>query len=128
MIIDTSAIIGILNQEPDAAAFKDLILKAVPKMSAATYVELGAVIERRRDPVLSRQLDQLIEILGIQVVAVDEPQARVARAAYRDFGKGMGTKAQLNYGDVFSYALAAVTGEPLLYLGDDFSATDIHAV
>lgn len=128
MIIDTSAIIGILNQEPDAAAFKDLILKAVPKMSAATYVELGAVIERRRDPVLSRQLDQLIEILGIQVVAVDEPQARVARAAYRDFGKGMGTKAQLNYGDVFSYALAAVTGEPLLYLGDDFSATDIRAV
>lgn len=127
MIIDTSAIIAILNKEPEARDFVALVRDAAgPKMSTATYVELGAVVERRRDPVLSRQLDELIELFGIQIVDVDEDQARTARAAYRDFGKGLGSKAQLNYGDTFSYALASVCNEPLLFKGEDFSETDIH--
>lgn len=128
MIIDTSAIIAILNKESEAEEFKELIRQTdTPHMSAATYVELGAVVERRRDPVLSRQLDELIELFAIRIVDVDEDQAKVARAAYRDFGKGLGSKAQLNYGDTFSYALASVNNESLLFKGEDFSETDIRA-
>ena len=127
MIIDTSAIIAILNKEPEGPDFTALIVEAAePKMSAATYVELGVVVERRGNPVLSRQLDELIELLGITIVAVDSEQARLAREAFRDFGKGMGSSAQLNYGDTFSYALASARSEPLLFKGADFSETDIH--
>ena len=128
MIIDTSAIMAILNKEPEGADFQALIRQTdTPQMSAATYVELGAVIERRRDPVLSRQLDELIELLAIRIVDVDEDQAKVARAACRDFGKGLGSRAQLNFGDTFSYALASVNNESLLFKGEDFSETDIRA-
>lgn len=127
MIVDTSAIIAILNKEPEGAKFREAILQSPsPKMSVATYVELGIVVERHGNPVLSRQLDELLELLGIGLIEVDAEQALVARAAFRDFGKGMGTRAQLNYGDTFSYALARVQGETLLFKGTDFSHTDIR--
>lgn len=127
MIVDTSALIAILRSEPESEKFTRLLQAAVdPQMSAATYVELGAVMARLRDPVVTRQVDELIRLLGIRIVAVDEPQAHIARGAYRDFGQGMGTAAQLNYGDTFSYALASATGKPLLYAGNDFSGTDVR--
>lgn len=127
MIVDTSAIISILHGESGADSLLHAITKASrARMSAASYLELGIVVDRRRDPVLSRDVDALLEHLGVETVALDARQATIARAAFRDFGKGMGHPAQLNYGDCFSYALAAADGEPLLFVGDDFSRTDIR--
>ncbi len=126
MIVDSSAIFAVLRRESDALRFAAaLASKQDLKMSAATYVECGIVADRDRDPIMSRVLDQVIRDAEIKIIPVDETQARVAREAYRDFGKGSGHKAALNYGDCFSYALAKTTGEPLLYKGQDFAQTDV---
>jgi ribonuclease VapC len=94
-------------------------------MSVVNYVEAAIVTDGNRDPILSRRFDDLIRDAGIQVESVNFEQARVAREAYRDFGKGR-HRARLNLGDCFAYALAKVTGEPLLYKGRDFNHTDIE--
>jgi ribonuclease VapC len=128
MIIDTSAIVAILRQEPEARRFAEAIEAApVRRISATTYVEIGAVIDAGRDPVASRLVDELLTTAGIVIESVTETQARIARDAYRDFGKGSGHAAGLNFGDCFAYALAKATGEPLLFKGDDFSRTDVAA-
>jgi len=126
VIIDTSAIIAILREEDEARRFAEAIEAAsVRRISAATYVEVGAVIDGARDPVASRLVDELLAAAGIVVEAVTAGQARIAREAYRDFGKGSGHAAGLNFGDCFAYALARATGEPLLFKGDPFSHTDV---
>ena len=126
MIIDTSALVAILRNEPEARAFAQAIDSArARRISAATYVEVGAVIDGARDPVASRRLDELLDVARITIEPVTEDQARRAREAYRDFGKGSGHPAALNFGDCFAYALATSTGEPLLYKGNDFTMTDI---
>jgi ribonuclease VapC len=89
-------------------------------MSAANYLEASIVIDRDRNPSVSARLDSTIRQLEIKIAPVTESQAKIARQAYRDFGKGSGHKAQLNFGDCFAYALAMESGEPLLYKGDDF--------
>lgn len=128
MIIDTSALVAILRDEPDAPRFAEAIESARDRrISAATYVELGAVIDGARDPVASRRLDELLAAARITIEPVTEEQAGMAREAYRDFGKGSGHAAGLNFGDCFAYALARDTGEPLLFKGDDFTRTDIRA-
>ena len=128
MIIDTSAIVAILRQEPEARRFAEAIEAApVRRISATTYVEIGAVIDGGRDPVASRLVDELLAKAGIIIEPVTAAQARIAREAYRDFGKGSGHAAGLNFGDCFAYALAKATGEPLLFKGDDFSHTDVAA-
>jgi len=128
MIIDTSAIVAILRQEPEARRFAEAIEAApVRRISATTYVEIGAVIDGARDPVASRLVDELLAKAGIIIEPVTAAQARIAREAYRDFGKGSGHAAGLNFGDCFAYALAKATGEPLLFKGDDFSHTDMTA-
>jgi ribonuclease VapC len=96
-------------------------------MSAASHLEAAIVIDSARDPVASRRFEQFIAEAGIVVVHVTLSQASIARDAYRDFGKGSGHKASLNFGDCFAYALAKETGEPLLFKGDDFSSTDVAA-
>jgi ribonuclease VapC len=128
MIIDTSAIIAILREEAEARRFAEAI-EAAParRISAASYVEIGAVIDGARDPVASRLVDDLLAAAQIVMEPVSPAQARIAREAYRDFGKGSGHAAGLNFGDCFAYALARATGEPLLYKGDDFSHTDVAA-
>ena len=83
------------------------------------------VIDGRRDAVASHQLDNLMTHARIRIRSVDETQAVVARQAFRDYGKGSGHPARLNFGDCFSYALASVTGQSLLFKGDDFGHTDI---
>ncbi len=127
MIIDTSALIAILRDEPDARRFAEAIESASERrISAATYVELGAAIDGARDPVASRRMDELLATASIVIEPVTEEQARIARAAYRDFGKGSGHAAGLNFGDCFAYAAARATGQPLLFKGDDFTRTDIE--
>lgn len=126
MIVDSSAIIGILGAEPLAARCA-LAIEEAPavRISAANYLEAAIVIDARRSPILSRRFDDLIREAEIGIEAVTEEQARLAREAYRDFGKGSGHPAQLNFGDCFAYALARSRGEPLLFIGRDFGHTDI---
>lgn len=126
MIIDSSAIVAILLAEPERAAFLAAIQQdAAPAMSAASYLEVGMVVDGRGNPVLSRQYDALLEALGVEVVDATAQQARLARAAHRDFGRGSGHPARLNFGDCLSYAAAIDRGEPLLFKGDDFVHTDV---
>jgi ribonuclease VapC len=126
MIVDTSALIAILRDEREAAACAQAIEAASDRrMSAANFVEAAIVIDGSRDPVAGRRFDDLVKEAQLVIEAVTELQARIAREAYRDFGPGSGHPARLNIGDCFAYALARVTGEPLLFKGNDFSHTDI---
>jgi ribonuclease VapC len=126
MIIDTSAIIAILWDEPERNAFNEAIAQAaLCQMSAATFVEAAMVVEASRGYEGSRDFDLFLAAAGIEIVPVDADQAEIARQAFRNYGKGR-NPAGLNYGDCFSYALAKITGLPLLFKGDDFSQTDIE--
>jgi ribonuclease VapC len=126
VIIDTSALIAILRAEDDASDMALAIERAqVRKISAANYLETAVVIDASRDPVASRRFDELVDAAELRIEPVTHDQARIARDAYRDFGKGSGHKADLNFGDCFAYALARSTGEPLLFKGNDFGHTGI---
>jgi ribonuclease VapC len=128
LIVDTSAIIAILRDEPEAENFRAILQgNPAPKMSTATYVEAGLVVDSDRNPMLSRQLDEFLRAAGIELRPVTIEKARLAREAYRDFGRGSGHRAKLNFGDCFAYALAKELGEPLLFKGSDFSRTDVEA-
>lgn len=129
MIVDASAIIAILRDEPDAERFARALAsrRGPSRMSAANYVEAAVVIDASRDPIASRRFDELIAKAEIAIEPVTFEQARVAREAYRDFGRGSGHPAGLNFGDCFAYALAKTCGEPLLFKGEDFSRTDVVA-
>ena len=128
MILDASALIALIEGEPEAGAFLDVIARSPSvSMSAATFVEVSIVIDSRGDPVLSRSLDTLLDDLDVTIEPVSHEQALVARQAYRDFGKGRRHPAQLNFGDCFSYALASTSGQPLLFKGSDFAHTDVRA-
>jgi ribonuclease VapC len=128
VIVDTSALLAILRDEPEAAACARAI-ESVPvrRTSAANFLEAAIVIDGSRDPIVSRRFDDLIREARLLIEPVTEAQARTAREAYRDFGKGSGHPAKLNFGDCFAYALAKATGEPLLFKGDDFTHTDLAA-
>jgi ribonuclease VapC len=126
VIVDTSALIAILRDEPEAPGCAKAIEAASRRrISAANFVEAAIVIDASRDPVASRRFEDLVREAQLVVEPVTEAQARIARDAYRDFGKGSGHPARLNFGDCFAYALARATGEPLLFKGDDFVHTDI---
>jgi ribonuclease VapC len=128
MIIDTSAIIAILRAEPEARAYAKAIETAVSRrISVVNFVEAAIVIDSSRDPSASRRFDDIVREAQLVIEPVTEIQARIAREAYRDFGKGSGYPAKLNFGDCFAYALAKDRGEPLLYKGNDFARTDITA-
>jgi ribonuclease VapC len=129
MIIDTSALIALLRGEPDAPRFAEaLATRAEAKrLSAANYLEAAIVIDGSRDPVASRRLDEAIAKANISIESVTAEHAQIARSAYRDFGKGSGHPASLNFGDCFAYALAKATGERLLFKGHDFAHTDVTA-
>lgn len=126
MIVDTSAIIAILRDEPDGAALGETLAHAGrASISAGSYIEAAIVVDSNRDPVLSRRLDELLDVAGVRIEAVTARQAELARRAYYDFGKGSGHPAGLNFGDCFAYALCHDRGEPLLFKGDDFARTDV---
>jgi ribonuclease VapC len=124
MVIDTSALVAILTDEPDRRALVDAIAGAnVRLISAATVLEAGIVMEARRGEHAGRELDLFLHRAKCEIVAVDAEQVDIARAAYRRYGKGRHA-AGLNFGDCFSYALAKARGEPLLFKGQDFAKTD----
>lgn len=126
MIIDTSALIAILQSEPTASAIVDSIeAEPAPAISAATLLEASVVADGSGDPVRSARFDALIASIEPEVVPVSRDQVRLARQAYRSYGRGSGHPARLNFGDCFSYALASERGEPLLFVGDDFAKTDL---
>jgi ribonuclease VapC len=128
MILDTSAIIAILRDEPEAMSCAQAISDAMSRrVSAVNFVESAVVIDASRDPIATRRFDDFIREANIFIESVTEIQAQIARAAYRDFGKGSGHPARLNFGDCFAYALAKESGEPLLFKGGDFAHTDIVA-
>jgi ribonuclease VapC len=127
VIVDSSAIIAILRDEPEALAFARAMDSArTCRVSAVSYVEAAAVIDGGRSPVSSRRFDDFFREIEIVIEPVTVEQARIAREACRDFGNGR-HKAGLNLGDCFAYALAKATGEPLLFKGDDFRHTDVES-
>jgi ribonuclease VapC len=126
MIVDTSAIVAILRNEPEAEVFADAIIAAeIRRVSAVSYVEAAAVIEGGRNPVASRRFDDFIREASFTIEVVTVVQARIAREAYKDYGKGSGHPAQLNFGDCFAYALSKSMSEPILFKGRDFGYTDL---
>lgn len=125
MVIDTSALVAILNDEPERRQIIDRIAAAGTRLiSAATVLEAGIVIEAHRGEHAGRELDLFLHRAHFEIVPVDAGQAEIARAAFRRYGKGL-HPAGLNLGDCFSYALAKVRGDELLFKGDDFSKTDV---
>ena len=128
MVIETSALVAMLTDEPEAQRFEAAVeADPVRLMSTASYLEAAIVVEQRFGEPGGRELDLWLHRAGVDMVGVDAEQADIARSAYRRFGKGR-NRAGLNYGDCFAYALAKVSGEPLLYKGADFAHTDIGAV
>jgi ribonuclease VapC len=129
MVIDTSALLAILQNEPERSAYNRAIeLADTRTLSTASFVELSMVIESRYGPEGTRDLDLFLSRANIELIPVSSDQAYVARQAFRQYGKGR-HPAGLNFGDCFSYALAKSLGEPLLFKGNDFSQTDLtHAV
>lgn len=128
MVVDTSALLAVLQGEPEAGAFVEALQSAdCPSMSVGTFIETAIVIESRFGAEGIRDLDLFLHKAGIELVACDAEQAHAARQAYRQYGKGR-HPAGLNFGDCFAYALAAARGEPLLYKGEDFARTDIGRV
>ncbi len=128
MVIDTSAVVAILQDEPERRAINEAIEAADSrKLSVASWVELSIVIESRLGAEGLRVLDRFVDRAGIELIPVGREHGEAARHAFCQFGKGKHA-AGLNYGDCFSYALASVLNEPLLFKGEDFSRTDIAAV
>jgi ribonuclease VapC len=128
VIVDSSAVIAILADEPEATAFtKALDSARTVTMAAPTLVELYVVADRARDPRARSALDRLLRTIDPQIEPFTAEHAAIAREAHRNFGRGSGHPARLNLGDCFAYALAKATGEPLLFKGDDFGHTDIRS-
>ncbi|MGI8537400.1 MAG: type II toxin-antitoxin system VapC family toxin [Mycobacteriales bacterium] len=125
MVIDTSALVAVLFDEPERDEFVRKITAAPRRLvSTGTLIESSLVVESRRGEVAGRELDLFLHRADVRAVAVDAEQALLARAAWRRYGKGR-HRAGLNFGDLFAYALARASGEDLLYKGDDFIRTDI---
>ena len=123
-VVDTSAILAVLFDEPERADLEPRLMADPCVMSAATRVELGIVVEAKKGPAGTQLLEELLTRIDIEVAPVDGPQAHEALVGWRRFGKGR-HPAGLNYGDTFSYALSRTLGQPLLFVGGDFSLTDV---
>lgn len=128
MIVDSSALVAVLMAEPEAEEMSDLLESRPFALSAATLTECTIVLRSRGGEAKALALDELLEVTRSEVVPVDEVQARLASRAHARYGRGSGSRARLNYGDCFSYALAITRDEPLLFKGDDFVHTDVRLV
>ena len=125
MVIDTSALVAIMLDEPERRSFNERIeADSVRLLSAASFVETALVIETRLGEAGGREFDLLLHRAAVEIVPVDADQAEIARRALRQFGRGR-HPAGLNFGDSVAYALAKTRGEPLLFKGSDFALTDV---
>jgi ribonuclease VapC len=123
--LDTSAIVAIMQDEPERAEFVSLVERAPRRLiSTVSVLEAAMVLEGRRGDDAASDLDRFIRTASIEMVPFDHEQLREARSAFQRFGKGR-HRAGLNFGDCASYALASWSGEPLLFKGTDFGSTDI---
>lgn len=128
MILATSSILAILFEEPEAVLFAKLISSDAKRLlSAGTVLELMIVVESRKGEAGARELDLFLHRAKIDIVPFDSEQVELARQAWRHYGKGQHS-ANLNFGDCFAYALAKISGEPLLFKGNDFNQTDVKYV
>ena len=131
IVLDTSALVAILLGEPASLRIRERLASDPERvMSVASYVEAGTVIAGRlgsRATAAPRDLDIVLGEAGIRLLAVDEDQAHIALEARIRYGRGFGSAAKLNYGDCFAYALARALDAPLLYIGDDFTHTDVKS-
>jgi ribonuclease VapC len=128
MVLDTSAVLALLFNEPEADDIEVAIdADPVRLMSAASWLETAIVVDARLGPAGGREFDLLVHKANIDLAAVTAEQAEAARDAWRRFGKGR-HEANLNFGDCFAYALSSTSGEPLLFKGDDFAKTDVARV
>jgi ribonuclease VapC len=126
MIVDTSALLAIFLAEPERSSFLAQLMQAERRsISAANLFETGIVLEARRGEAAGREFDLFVIRVDLEVVPLDGEQVEIARSAWRRYGKGR-HPADLNFGDCFAYALAKLTGEPLLAKGADFARTDIE--
>ena len=126
MIVDTSALLSVLLDEPEAGRVLEAMVDApVLRISAANWLEIGMIVEEHGGRLASLRLDEFVRVAGIEIAPVSVEQAAAARAAWRYFGRHKHS-ARLDFGDCFAYALAKTQGEPLLFTGDDFSRTDIE--
>jgi ribonuclease VapC len=129
VIVDSSALIAISRGEPESAVcFRALLDSLLTRISAANWLEATLVVDGWRDSEASREFDALLERFNVVIEPVTTDQARIAREAYRRFGRGSGHPAKLNFGDCFAYALATELDEPLLFVGQDFIHTDVRRV
>lgn len=125
LVVDTSASMAILLAEPEADRFAEASFEGQPVVSAGTLIEAHRVAFLRRGPDMSRELDRILELFGVDVVPVDREQVRLAEEGQRRFGRGRREPpAVLNFGDLFAYALARALDASLLFEGTDFRATD----
>jgi len=126
-VIDSSALLAILLDEPEAAAFLQTITGTLDRrVSAATFLETGIVLRRGKVGQTQQLFEELIIALRLVIVPVTEQHARAALSAFNLYGKEQGHPTALNFGDCFSYALAKISAEPLLFKGNDFSETDVQ--
>ena len=129
MVIDTSVLVAIILDEPPRDFLRHALQSAATRIiSSVSLLEAGMVLRAREGPLVVPKLYGLVEELGIETIVFDEAQAKLAVSAFARFGKGMGHRAQLNFGDCAVYALAAIRGEPLLATGNDFAATDLTVI
>jgi ribonuclease VapC len=125
IVVDTSIVIAIIKDEPEAATFVDILDDSqMTIMSVVSYVEAHMVTNNRRLRTEATDVDNILAAAGIEIVDVTRDQAGLAVSAFLAYGKGR-NRARLNLADCFSYALAKSRGAPLLFKGDDFSRTDI---
>jgi ribonuclease VapC len=128
VIIDTSALVALLDQEPEAARIAHALASTPERtLSAANLVEIGIVMQARRGDDGARDLDLLLAKLKVEIAVVTPGHADIARKAFRRYGRGRHV-ANLNFGDCFAYALAKDKSAPLLFKGDDFGQTDVMVV
>jgi ribonuclease VapC len=126
MILDSSAVVAVMRQEPEASHFTRAIELSQPsRISAVSYVEASILVDQSDDPIALRRFEEFFRVSRTILESVTPRQAQIARQAYRDFGKGR-HKAGLNFGDCFAYALARDLDEPLLFKGKDFNHTDVE--
>lgn len=128
-MVDTSALVAIVNDEPEAERFHGLLLDHEPIISCGTLIETLRVMQVGLGPSALAAIDRLLELYEVEAVSVDAEQVALARTGMLAYGKGRGeVPATLNFGDLFSYALAKQLGLPLLFKGEDFAATDVTPV